>query len=59
MTKKVIKLIISIILFWSIIYAIFKTPELIYNEETQEKLIETSENLDENIDNLFLTWNNK
>lgn len=50
--KKIVKIGILFIIFGSIVYWIYKNPELILTEKTQNQLIETAEKIDES----FWTW---
>ena len=54
--SNIIKLIISIITLWAIWYKIYNNPKLINNKNIQDKIIEKTIEIEDDIDDLYFSW---
>lgn len=54
MLKKTLQLVILLIVLWSIVFWIYKNPELILQKETQDRLLDVADRIDTSIEDLKL-----
>jgi len=53
--KKYVKLLILLILFWSVIYWIIQSPNSLLTQSTQDKLLDLSDRIDTSFNDIDLS----